>query len=849
MQYRFADFVLDLPSQELLGPEGPIALRPQAFEVLHLLLSSAPDLVTKEALLDRVWGHRSISESSLAQVIKEIRSGLGDSAEKSQIIATRHRRGYQVVLPVAVVDPDITPDFASPSGDQPFPWRRLGWAFGAGALIAITLVVVLKPLSSPPAAASDGWPTQASARQLVDTALDAAWRFDLPTALTLLGQLDPQDISPRVTLTQARLHTLRGERESASLALAQMRARLPTLHRRDQIYFQAVEHELAGNHHLAVDRYRVLNEMTPQDVDFALALFDVMDAGSEPVYDRLGRMTSVPSARRLLLSAKQAGRSRQFADRVSQANALILTCEMDCPELAALARHQLGLGQRSLGQVEDASVSFAEAATELESFGLLRPAMRARQWQITVAMRSGDLNLAEAGVDDLEQRLGALDDPYLKANLTRMRGHIARRRGRDEEALGYLAAAASEFEQQQNLDELASTLMSHGGPLRRLSRVDDAREVLLRALAVASEAGSQETRGQILGTLAGIYTDQGRYDEAIRYGEQALASFRELGSRNSQAVALMNLAITYSHRGDQAGQKEHALQALELARELGRRSMVALAAINLAVVANAEGDLAAAQAYASESEQVYRALNNPKRMAAAMVARVDTELHRGDIDAARRVLDRMPPLDVLDDGEISNIYTLWGHVERFRGHARAARQWYERALKVRNQRAGRGLIRDAMLNMARLSIDEGRPVQAEQTARQLATEAQSEGVPGAERDARLVLAAALLAQGELAKARTELDTVQRLLAVVPSFGLELEAALLRARADGAGHSQTERLGWVISRADSAGFRRLALEAEGMVMTPESRAGRWQEEVNALDLGYLLAPRVVLGDSR
>ena len=78
----------------------PVELRPKAFGVLRYLAEHAGRLVTKEALLDAVWGQTLVSEATLTGCLREIRMALGDNARAPQFIETVHRRGYRFIAKI-----------------------------------------------------------------------------------------------------------------------------------------------------------------------------------------------------------------------------------------------------------------------------------------------------------------------------------------------------------------------------------------------------------------------------------------------------------------------------------------------------------------------------------------------------------------------------------------------------------------------------------------------------------------------------------------------------------------------------------------------------------------------------
>jgi DNA-binding winged helix-turn-helix (wHTH) protein/tetratricopeptide (TPR) repeat protein len=104
MKYCFGDFTLDLEASRLLGPEGEIRLRPQAFKMLEVLVESAPRILSQEELLDRVWGVEHLSPASVKQAVSEVRQALGDDPARPRVIETVHRRGYRLIAPVERIE-------------------------------------------------------------------------------------------------------------------------------------------------------------------------------------------------------------------------------------------------------------------------------------------------------------------------------------------------------------------------------------------------------------------------------------------------------------------------------------------------------------------------------------------------------------------------------------------------------------------------------------------------------------------------------------------------------------------------------------------------------------------------
>jgi TolB-like protein/DNA-binding winged helix-turn-helix (wHTH) protein len=101
--YRFGQFVLDPRRRTLSRDDSPVVLTPTAFDVLIFLVQNPNRLVTKEELLQAVWGDTFVEEGNLTRYISHLRKALGDSSEDTRLIVTIARKGYQFTENVVAV--------------------------------------------------------------------------------------------------------------------------------------------------------------------------------------------------------------------------------------------------------------------------------------------------------------------------------------------------------------------------------------------------------------------------------------------------------------------------------------------------------------------------------------------------------------------------------------------------------------------------------------------------------------------------------------------------------------------------------------------------------------------------
>ena len=97
MIHAFGGYELDLARYELRHRGHTMPVEPQVFNVLAYLVEHRDRVVSKEELLDNIWGNRFVSESALTSRIKAARRAIGDDGSRQALIRTAHGRGYRFV--------------------------------------------------------------------------------------------------------------------------------------------------------------------------------------------------------------------------------------------------------------------------------------------------------------------------------------------------------------------------------------------------------------------------------------------------------------------------------------------------------------------------------------------------------------------------------------------------------------------------------------------------------------------------------------------------------------------------------------------------------------------------------
>ncbi len=213
---RVRDVTLDLARQVVRIGSDEIRLRPQTFDVLTMLVREAGQLVSKQRLIEAVWGDVAVTDDSLVQCLVEIRRALGKG---HFAIRTVRGRGY-------LLDGEMTPvgtasgaaeltasEGTAPAAPSPVGARAAGpWASAAVATVALLAVLAALSALGPRA----GQPTTPA----LQDSMNAEARAELDAGLGLLRTSRAQTDLQRARERFARAIALDPAYAAAHAALA-----------------------------------------------------------------------------------------------------------------------------------------------------------------------------------------------------------------------------------------------------------------------------------------------------------------------------------------------------------------------------------------------------------------------------------------------------------------------------------------------------------------------------------------------------------------------------------------------------------------------------------------------------
>jgi len=139
--YRLDDLELDPGRRQVRRGDLEIELPKLSYELLQALVSAAPDAVSSDDLMDRVWAGAVVSPSTIAKRVELLREALGDDSSEPRYVALVRGHGYRLIPAVS----------ETTRGGSREPRSRLRTAaIGFVALLAGAVAAVLLVSDDPP---------------------------------------------------------------------------------------------------------------------------------------------------------------------------------------------------------------------------------------------------------------------------------------------------------------------------------------------------------------------------------------------------------------------------------------------------------------------------------------------------------------------------------------------------------------------------------------------------------------------------------------------------------------------------------------------------------------------------
>jgi TolB-like protein len=113
-----SEYKIDLADERLWLGDQPVSIGNKAFRILRLLVANPNRLLTRDEILDAVWGELCVSEGLVKEYVHDLRAALGDDPRNPVFIETIRGRGYRFLGGIRIVGQAVRPALESTSPSE-----------------------------------------------------------------------------------------------------------------------------------------------------------------------------------------------------------------------------------------------------------------------------------------------------------------------------------------------------------------------------------------------------------------------------------------------------------------------------------------------------------------------------------------------------------------------------------------------------------------------------------------------------------------------------------------------------------------------------------------------------------
>jgi len=136
----------------ILKNDEMIQVEPRVMDVLRYFAAHPGEVLSRESILNAVWGDSYVEEIALTRTVSELRKIFDDNPRDPRIIETIHKRGYRLIADVHTEPPSQQTEPGIGQAEDRFPVAYQSYGkrtiFTLGTLAGILLVAVLLLLYS-----------------------------------------------------------------------------------------------------------------------------------------------------------------------------------------------------------------------------------------------------------------------------------------------------------------------------------------------------------------------------------------------------------------------------------------------------------------------------------------------------------------------------------------------------------------------------------------------------------------------------------------------------------------------------------------------------------------------------
>src|SRR5579863_1403280 len=336
--------------------------------------------------------------------------------------------------------------------------------------------------------------------------------------------------------------------------------------------------------------------------------------------------------------------------------------------------------------------------------------------------------------------------------------------------LGQPAAALASYKEALQIRReigdkrgVADTLNDLANFYQDAAQPDEALKLYKEALQSNRDLADESGQAMILNNIGTSYLSKGQYQDALTYYQQALQLREKLKVPDDIAETIRNLAATDTKLGQYDEALAQYLKALDLRRNTGDKHGAATTSYDMGSVFAYQGRYGAALNARQEALRTFRDLKDRSYWMGEILSGYGESLvQAGRGDEAKASLDEGLALarELKNESLVSQILRYQGDSASYSGDYKAARDLYEQSLQsAARAKDGENTLL-GKLALARNDLQQGRSSAAISSLKNLAQEAESQGLKYEAVQCSLDLGEAFINTKSLPQARLELERAQ-----------------------------------------------------------------------------------------
>jgi serine/threonine protein kinase/tetratricopeptide (TPR) repeat protein len=528
------------------------------------------------------------------------------------------------------------------------------------------------------------------------------------------------------------------EAEQAARRAVELSQGLPLAQR---YFIEASRARIAKDSAKAITAYQNLEKSFPDNLDVLSAL------GS--LYEDAGDFDKARSYYRKVLQADgknidtllamgrveiKAGNPQQGLDPLDRARHLAI--DVDNQEQQALILQATGIAYRLMN----------------------KPAEALRNYQDSMAInqRLGQKRGVAAGLAEIAQvqlMLGKPDEALASFN----------------RALKIRKDIGAKKEAGDTLIDLGNFYLDRGQP-------DQAMQAFKESLQVQRDAGDETYQSLCLNNIANAYALKGEFEDALTYLQQALQIREKLNVPADIAQTSQSLGSAYAGLGQYDDAMKSYMRGLDLYRKSNDNQGAAAISRSMGLIFETQGRIGPAIGALQESVKTLRSSGDRSANMAEALNDLAGALAMGGMGSqSAPLISEAQELarGLKNEALLASILNSQGDAYFYQGDLKSAKSSYDQAVRLAARTSDKDLALTSKLNANRLAIADGRARVAISDLQKLGQQADSQGRKYISVLASTLLSEAMIAIGEHAPARQEL---QRNLGKSEKLSTRLETA-------------------------------------------------------------------------